>query len=505
MDIGAAVATRTGHWSVRTRILVTILVVAAIGLIAAGGTAYLVGRQQVLDGIDQRLTQQIAAAREIAIGDQTAADDTADTDTDTDAAAPAPTTRDALAAIVAQVVPDRNESSLGVLSGQALFAPGVQTSFDMPFDPTFIDRILGEVADGSVRLGSIATNGLELRYIAAPVAIDDERGVFIIGTDVRAELADFTAAFAAYALVALIVLAILGLVAWTVAGRLLAPLRQLRLAAEDITASARSARIPVVGRDDVSQLTRTVNGMLDRLDGALTSQRRLLDDVRHELKTPITIVRGHLELMDPVDVGDVRSTQLIAIDELDRMSGLIDEIEILAESRLLQVRPKNILAGELTSEVFAKARGFRAHQWRLSGSAAGVVSVDRQKMAQAWLQLVDNAVKYSPAGSTISIGSADRGETVEFWVQDAGPGIPAGSEHLIFERAGRADTSGAPGSGLGLSIVRSIVAAHGGRVALASSAGGTRIGFILPAQPSPVRPLTPTVPAVDADADVVAV
>ncbi len=459
------------RWSVRSRILATILVVAALGLIAAGAVTYLVGRQSVLAGIDAQLTQQVADARAVALGGDT----------------PPTTTREALAAIVAQVVPDRYQSSLGILAGEAVFAPGVTTSFDMPFEPGFTQRVLGEVSDGTVRLGSASVNGIDLRYIAVPIAVDDDRGVFLIGADIQAALSDFTAAFSAYAVVAVIVLALIGFAGWIVAGRLLAPIRQLRLAAAEITESSRSTRIPVVGNDDVSELTGTVNDMLDRLDGALVSQRRLLDDVRHELKTPITIVRGHLELMDPVDVDDVRSTQLIAIDELDRMSGLIDEIEVLAESRMLQVHPTSILAGELTSEVFAKARGYRDHQWRLAATSAGVVSVDRQKMAQAWLQLVDNAVKYSPGGSTISIGSADVEGAVQFWVQDQGPGIPPGSEHLIFERSRRADTSGVHGSGLGLSIVRSIVAAHGGRVAHTSSPAGTTIGFILPAQTTAAR------------------
>jgi signal transduction histidine kinase len=143
-------------------------------------------------------------------------------------------------------------------------------------------------------------------------------------------------------------------------------------------------------------------------------------------------------------------------------------------------------AGELTSEVYEKARGIRSHSWRIAASASARVSIDRQKISQAWLQLVDNAVKYSPAGSTILIGSGDHGSTVEFWVQDSGPGIPPGQELAIFERSSRLGGSETPGSGLGLSIVRSIVIAHGGRVGVASSPGGTRIGFILPAEPREV-------------------
>ncbi|MEO5921882.1 MAG: HAMP domain-containing sensor histidine kinase, partial [Pseudolysinimonas sp.] len=391
--------------------------------------------------------------------------------------------------VVARVVPDQHASTLGILDGRAAFIPSVAVSFDIPADPGFVDRVIAEVADGTVRLGTATTDGLELRYIAAPIAIDDGRGVFVIAVDLRAELSQFTSAFSTYALVAAAVLVIIGLVGWLVAGRLLAPLRRLRFAAEEITGSARATRIPVTGHDDLSQLTETINGMLDRLDLALTGQRRLLDDVRHELKTPITIVRGHLELLDPTDPDDIRATRLIAIDELDRMSGLIDEIEVLAESRMVPLRRESVHSGELTSEVFAKARGMRGRDLRLATSATSVVSVDRKKIAQAWLQLVDNAIKYAPADTPILIGSVDHERSVEFWVQDAGSGVPAGLEDRVQERSVRAHAGDIAGSGLGLSIVRSIVAAHGGRVGMASSPTGTRIGFILPMESAdkPVR------------------
>lgn len=466
--------TQRRGWSVRSRILATILVVAALGLVAAGGTAYLVGRQAIVVGVDQRLTEEVAAARLIALG--------ADGD-----GARFSTTADALQHIVTQVVPDRHSSTLGILDGRPAYVPGVDVDFAVPTDEGFVQRMLDGVSKGGVVIGTTSTDVGELRYIAAPVAIDDARGVFVVAVDLHAELADFESAMRAYALVAAGVLVIIGLIGWVVAGRLLDPIRRIRLAAEDITATDRGARIPVIGHDDVSALTGTVNDMLDRLDAALTSQRRLLDDVRHELKTPITIVRGHLELLDPHDPREVDATRTIAIDELDRMSGLIDEIEVLAENRLLVSHRAPVHAAELAAEVFAKSRGIPGRVWKSSISVTAMVSVDRQKIVQAWLQLVDNAVKYSPAGSTIVIGAADFEGVAEFWVQDGGPGIPAGAEQTMFERHTRGDGHDANGSGLGLSIVRSIVRSHAGRVALISNSSGTRIGFVLPAIPSNAR------------------
>lgn len=462
----------------RSRILATILVVSALGLIGAGGTAYLVGRQGILTDLDERLVEQVTTARILALEGDASGHRFA-------------TTREALEAIVATVVPDREGSSLGILGGRAAFVPGVAAAFDLPSDSAFIDRVLSEVADGTVRMGTATTQLGELRYIAVPVAVDDERGVFLMAVDLRAVLADFNGAFATYALVAAGALAIIGLVGFATVGRLLAPIRRLRVAAEDITATHRATRIPVVGRDDVSELTVTVNDMLDRLDSALTNQRRLLDDVQHELKTPITIVRGHLELLDPSDPADTQATRAIALDELDRMTGLIEEIGVLAESRMLVMRRDGILSSELTAEVLAKAKGIPGHAWRAGGAADARVSVDRQKIVQAWLQLADNAAKYSPPGAPIFIGSTDHPGAVEFWVRDGGPGIPAGAEARILERFGRADTSGTSGSGLGLSIVQSIVRAHGGHMVVASSVNGSRIGFVLPLLREPSRIAVP--------------
>ena len=359
--------------------------------------------------------------------------------------------------------PDRHASSLGILDGRPAFVPGVAASFDVPTDPAFIDRILAEVVrrHRAPRHAPTTEQG-DLRYIAVPVAIDDDRGVFVLAVDVGAELDDFAAATGAY----------------VAGGRGRHPdHRPDRLAGgrpparADPPAAARRrghhgdrprARVSrSSGHDDVSALTATVNDMLDRLDAALTSQRRLLDDVRHELKTPITIVRGHVELMNSGDPRDVETTRLIAIDELDRMSGLIDEIEVLAESRMLVTRRAT------RARRRARRRGVRQvarhPRTRLAlgrSPRTSMVSVDRAKIVQAWLQLVDNAVKYSPAGSPIVIGCVDFEGAVEFWVQDSGPGIPPGAELRIFERHAREHDGERAGSGLGLSIVRSIVAAH---------------------------------------------
>ena len=208
--------------------------------------------------------------------------------------------------------------------------------------------------------------------------------------------------------------------------------------------------------------------MLDRLDEAFTSQRQLLDDVGHELKTPLTIVRGHLELLDPSDPAEVAATRDLALDELDRMSSLVADITELSTAGLastLDREPVDIEA--FTASVHEKATAISPeHEWTLGEQAALTADVDAGRLAQAWLQLADNAAKYSPAGSTIVISSRfDESDdpALVLSVADDGPGVPEALRERIFDRFTRVSGGrGVAGSGLGLSIVQAIAAAHGG-------------------------------------------
>jgi len=220
-------------------------------------------------------------------------------------------------------------------------------------------------------------------------------------------------------------------------------------------------------------LTTTVNGMLDRLEDAFSSQRELLDDVGHELRTPLTVVRGHLELMDPSDPADAEQVRALALDELDRMNALVEELVTLAKANRPDfVIPEPTDVALLTDEVLTKARPLGERRWVLDALAEEtVVDLDPRRITQAWLQLANNAVKFSEPGSTVALGSAVDGDRVRLWVRDEGVGIATEDADRIFERFARADGAGVEGSGLGLTIVRSIAQAHGGEVDLASEPG----------------------------------
>jgi len=251
-------------------------------------------------------------------------------------------------------------------------------------------------------------------------------------------------------------------------GRLLAPLRTLRETADEINDSDLYRRLPETGNDDITALTRTFNRMLDRLESAFVGQRQFLDDAGHELKTPLTVLRGHLELLDVGSPEEIAATRELLLDEVDRMSRLVGELILLAKSDrpdFVTRRPVDLTG--LTVDTLAKARGLADRTWTLDETASVTVPLDEQRLTQALLQLCDNAVKHTAVGDVVALGSSYDGDTARLWVRDSGPGVPPEDREQIFERFGRGvvlETD--EGFGLGLSIVRAIAHAHGGTVSL---------------------------------------
>ena len=284
-------------------------------------------------------------------------------------------------------------------------------------------------------------------------------------------------------MVALLSLLLVTAIAGWQSGRLLAPLRTLRETAEEISETDLSRRLPVTGNDDITALTRTVNGMLERLDEAFAGQRRFLDDAGHELKTPLTVVRGHLELLDSGSPAEVAETRELLLEEVDRMSRLVGDLILLAKSDrpdFVTTRPADL--SRLTEDLVAKARGLGDRDWRLDGLAEVKVVVDEQRITQAVLQLADNAVKHTGPGDVVAIGSSYDGSSARIWVRDTGPGVPPADRQRIFERFGRSTVpEGDEGFGLGLSIVGAIIDAHGGTVAVEDAdPPGARFVITLP-------------------------
>jgi signal transduction histidine kinase len=260
--------------------------------------------------------------------------------------------------------------------------------------------------------------------------------------------------------------------AWLISGRVLRPVRETTDLARQITDSDLSARIPDRGRSEVGELAVTFNRMLDRLEAAFATQRMLLADVGHELRTPITIVQGNLDTMQATSADDAE-TLAIATDELARMTRLVDDLLLLAEAERPDfLRPAPADLGSLTRLLAAKARALDDRPWLLTGVAAGQAVLDEQRITQAVVQLAANAVAHTPPGTVVEFGSAIAGNAVEFTVADRGPGIPPAQQRRVFDRFARLESRRNGGTGLGLSIVAAIAAAHGGSVRVRERDGG---------------------------------
>jgi two-component system, OmpR family, sensor kinase len=370
------------------------------------------------------------------------------------------------------------------------FVDGVR--HDQRFAPSLPERRLDQIDELA---GTTATRRGEFelddetrfRYVAVPVrdSAGRTRGVFAVVIDLSDELDEVNEALQIAVGVNVGVLILASMLAWVIAGRVLQPLRLLRDTARSISESDLTQRIPVEGDDELADLARTFNEMLDRLEEAFASQKSFISDAGHELRTPITIIRGHLDVMGD-DPEERRETLDLVRDELDRMSRLVNDLLLLAKAtRPDFLQPETLDLDDLTRELYAKASALAQRDWRLSSVGNGRIVADRQRVTQAVMNLSQNAVTHTLDGDAVELGSELRNGRVRLWVKDTGPGVPEHEQARIFERFVRLDRAPAgEGAGLGLAITRAVAEAHGGRVELDSHPGtGARFTVIIPTEP----------------------
>ena len=239
--------------------------------------------------------------------------------------------------------------------------------------------------------------------------------------------------------------------------------------------------------DEVGDLARTFDEMLDRIDRVMQAQRRLLADVSHQLRTPLTIARGHLEVLGrskTTDPGVLREAIDVVVEEIAHMGAIVERLLMLGHAMdpdFLETHPVDLRA--LLGDCYAAAKVLEPREYSLGPVPDIVIDVDEDKLRGAVLNLVSNAVHATKSGDAVRIGAAvnDVRKEIELVVEDSGPGIPVAERALALERFARPGPRTQGGTGLGLAIVRAVAEAHGGGVIIdRSSLGGARVTMVLP-------------------------
>ncbi|MFW0161939.1 sensor histidine kinase [Actinomyces sp. SKVG-SVH-4(1)] len=466
--------------TIGTRVMWAIVLVAGIALVMCGAIVWALGLSSVSADATNRLEHSRDRIRQLAADRQ-----------DPSSGQPLEDVSAVLRTHIQRTAEGRGEAELGFVGTDAsttlTWVSADNVSFRPEQDKELLTRVSSQAAASESVIETVRTPTSSYRVLVVPLQGGAQRGALVHVIDLKVAESQLRRTMAFYAAAAVFTVALVTGLAWFAVERLLRPIEQLRRATESIGEEDLTTRVPVKGRDDLTALAAAVNRMLDRVQTSVEAQRNLLDDVGHELRTPIAVVRGHLELTDPADPEDVRQTQLLALDELDRMGMLVGDLILLAKSVQSDfVTPVDTDVAELTELVFDKSLALGERRWKMESAAFTRAMVDPTRITQAWLQLVANAVRYSEHCSTVSLGSAVRDGHLQMWVRDEGIGIAPEDIDLVRQRFKR--TAGAQklasGTGLGLSIVETIVAAHGGRLDILSEVGrGSVFTMVIPLRP----------------------
>lgn len=282
---------------------------------------------------------------------------------------------------------------------------------------------------------------------------------------------------------------------WALARRALAPVERMAEAARRISAERLAERLEESGTgDELDRLSRVLNAMLERLDMSFRQVRQFSADASHELQTPLTILQGELEvaLRTPRSPRAYRESITSALQEIERLATLVEGLLLLArvDAGVLRLDLKPIDAAQLLAEVYERMRivaQTRSVVLDLDELEPHLVLGDGERLRRVLLNLVDNAIKYTPAGGRVTLSVRRLNDRACLSVRDTGIGLSEGEKEQVFQRfyrAGAARDHGAEGSGLGLCIAMSIVEAHGGTLEVSSRVGeGSTFRVCLPEVP----------------------
>jgi two-component system OmpR family sensor kinase len=342
-------------------------------------------------------------------------------------------------------------------------------AFDRPYSSRVVAPLPRQQAEGYTTLQHegrawriyTALSSRQTIQVAQPTVLRTERAALVA---------------ARLLLPVLVILPLLGLLGWWIVGRGLAPLGQL---ADTLTRRAPASLEPlplVQAPEEVQPLVRSLNDLLARLGDAFDTQRRFAADAAHELRTPLTALTLQIQLARRAESPEERA---LALDRLEhgvkRATRLVQQLLTMARLDPDAARPATTfdLAAVAAAVIEDKRPFAEQRQISLTLAAEAVRLAGQEDALQILLaNLVDNALRYTPAGGRVQVRVAREGDRARIEVADTGPGIPAEERERVFDRFYRGRDAPAGGSGLGLAIVRQVAALHGGAIDLGESPGG---------------------------------
>lgn len=394
---------------------------------------------------------------------------------------------------LARNIPENSEVFITLING-SLYS---KSSLDWPIQ----EELLGQQLNQWQSLIQLQQGRLELAgeiwvYLAYPMPIQkNDRGVFIVMQSLSHQQRQLDRVIWLEAQVLSISMLVVLILAWVATGRVLAPLQDLTQTARTMTATEDhlQQRIPVRGTVEIAELTETFNAMLARLQTSFISQRNFLNDASHELQTPITIIKGHLDLLSQSseDFPELVDTITLMQDELQRMSRLVKDLLLLAMAERADFLALNIVPiDNFLQAIYTKVGVMAPRQWVLAQTPAVRIVADRDRLTQAMMNLIQNAIEHTDSGDTIELGAKLVNQHIYLWVRDTGHGISPIDQLHIFQRFARGTEAQKrrDGSGLGLAIVQAIAEAHGGQLSLTdTSPQGSCFTVVLPLEPPQER------------------
>ena len=335
-------------------------------------------------------------------------------------------------------------------------------------------------------LETVALQGQAYRLLASPIIVDGRDAGVLVATSSLADLqAQSRDAILVTGLEAGAALLITLIGTYLLLRRVLHTVDRVTEAAHAITHEQLGLRLGYRGADDeVGRLARTFDEMLARIEQAFRAQRQLLSETSHQLRTPLTVIRGHLEVLRRGgyrDPAETEETVALVLDELTHTVSLVDQLLFLGRA----MEPDSLDAERVDlrsfmADLFDAAQALASRRWSLGSVPDAVILVDRAKLRGALLNLVDNAVKATSPDEFIAL-DAHCNDRIVLAVSDGGRGIAPEDQPHLFERFVRSGDRSSRGAGLGLAIVRAVAEAHGGQAALESTPGiGTVVRIMLP-------------------------